>query len=89
MLDKNKKYHVSFSIKPTDGDGGGAGGGNGAGGGSGGRGKGGEAGSAVEAAAAERGAHSDGEAVAPTQRQEQTGGSAPGDPDRHTHAKSL
>ena len=82
MLDKNKQYHVSFSIKPTGEDGGGAGGGGGSGV------KGGEA-SSVAKAAAERGAHSDGEAVSPSQRQEQTGGSAPGDPDRHTHAASV
>ena len=72
LLDKNKKYHVSFSIRPTDGDAGGGG-----------------AVGKPGAPAPERGAFSDGEAAARTQRQEQTGGSAPGNPDRHTHAKSL
>ena len=80
LLDKNRKYHVSFSIRPTDG-GGGEGGSE--------VGTVGKPGAAAKAAAAERGAFSDGEAVAPTQRHEKTGGSAPGDPDRHTHAKSL
>ncbi|XP_043192897.1 uncharacterized protein LOC122365605 isoform X3 [Amphibalanus amphitrite] len=72
LLDKNRKYQVSFSIRPTDGataEGG--------------------AEKPPGAATNERGAFSDGEAAARTERQEQTGGSAPGDPDRHTHAKSL